>query len=157
MKMILKPAALAALVLLSGVATSSLAQSRKTYIVQLKDEPAASYQGTVSGYAATQPAPAGNTAPPPRPAFDARPLRPAPSGFVVPASKTRSAVSCTDWPVMDVNGSPVDSIRRPISSVTFVPAGTVTVSAVTSCATTSVRSYRRSVATSWPSRPATAA
>ncbi|MBV8034558.1 S8 family serine peptidase [Roseateles sp.] len=57
MKMILKPAALAALVLLSGVATSSLAQSRKTYIVQLKDEPAASYQGTVSGYAATQPAP----------------------------------------------------------------------------------------------------
>ncbi|MFG6485296.1 S8 family serine peptidase [Roseateles sp. BYS78W] len=57
MKMTLKPAALAALVLLSGVATSSLAQSRKTYIVQLKDEPAASYQGTVSGYAATQPAP----------------------------------------------------------------------------------------------------
>lgn len=35
---------------------------------------------------ATQPAPAGNTAPPPRPAFDARPLRPAPSGFVVPAA-----------------------------------------------------------------------
>ena len=26
----------------------------KTYIVQLKDEPAASYQGTTSGYAATQ-------------------------------------------------------------------------------------------------------
>jgi hypothetical protein len=56
MKMMLKPAALAALVLLSGVATSALAQDRKTYIVQLKDEPAATYQGTVSGYAATQPA-----------------------------------------------------------------------------------------------------
>lgn len=60
MKTTLKPAALAVLVLLSGVATSSLAQSRKTYIVQLKDEPAATYQGTVSGYAATQPA-AGET------------------------------------------------------------------------------------------------
>ena len=56
MKMKMKPAALATLVLLSGLATSSFAQDRKTYIVQLKDEPAASYQGTVSGYAATQPA-----------------------------------------------------------------------------------------------------
>lgn len=56
MKMKLKPAALATLVLLSGLATSSFAQDRKTYIVQLKDEPAASYQGTVSGLAATQPA-----------------------------------------------------------------------------------------------------
>lgn len=55
MKMTLKPAALATLVLLSGLATSSFAQDRKTYIVQLKDEPAASYQGTVSGLAATQP------------------------------------------------------------------------------------------------------
>ena len=55
MKMKLKPAALATLVLLSGLATSSFAQDRKTYIVQLKDEPAASYQGTVSGLAATQP------------------------------------------------------------------------------------------------------
>ncbi len=60
MKMKLKPAALATLVLLSGLATSSFAQDRKTYIVQLKDEPAASYQGTVSGLAATQPA-AGET------------------------------------------------------------------------------------------------
>lgn len=60
MNMKLKPAALATLVLLSGLATSSFAQDRKTYIVQLKDEPAASYQGTVSGYAATQPA-AGET------------------------------------------------------------------------------------------------
>lgn len=56
MKMKMKPAALAALVLLSGLATSSFAQDRKTYIVQLKDEPAASYQGNVPGYAATQPA-----------------------------------------------------------------------------------------------------
>lgn len=57
MKMQLKPAALATLVLLSGLATSSFAQDRKTYIVQLKDEPAASYTGTISGLAATQPAP----------------------------------------------------------------------------------------------------
>ncbi|MFG6468099.1 S8 family serine peptidase [Roseateles sp. BYS87W] len=55
MNMKMKPAALATLVLLSGLATSSFAQDRKTYIVQLKDEPAASYQGTVPGYAATQP------------------------------------------------------------------------------------------------------
>ncbi|MGM9482601.1 S8 family serine peptidase [Roseateles sp. NT4] len=60
MKMKMKPAALATLVLLSGLATSSFAQDRKTYIVQLKDEPAASYQGSVSGLAATQPA-AGET------------------------------------------------------------------------------------------------
>ncbi|MEP6503572.1 MAG: S8 family serine peptidase [Betaproteobacteria bacterium] len=44
--------ALAALVLLSGAAAH--AQSTKVYIVQLKDEPAASYQGTTAGYAATQ-------------------------------------------------------------------------------------------------------
>ncbi|MEO6278468.1 S8 family serine peptidase [Roseateles sp.] len=56
MKMKLKPAALATLVLLSGLATSSFAQDRKTYIVQLKDEPAVSYQGTVPGLTATQPA-----------------------------------------------------------------------------------------------------
>jgi len=60
MKMTLKPAALATLVLLSGLATSAFAQDRKTYLVQLKDEPAASYLGTVSGLAATQPA-AGDT------------------------------------------------------------------------------------------------
>lgn len=57
MKMKHTPAALATLVLLSGLATSAFAQDRKTYIVQLKDEPAASYQGTISGLAATQPAP----------------------------------------------------------------------------------------------------
>ena len=60
MNMKLKPAALATLVLLSGLATSSFAQDRKTYIVQLKDEPAASYQGTIAGLAATQPV-AGDT------------------------------------------------------------------------------------------------
>ncbi|PTT91599.1 peptidase S8 and S53 subtilisin kexin sedolisin [Pelomonas sp. HMWF004] len=53
----LKPAALATLVLLSGLATSAFAQDRKTYIVQLKDEPAASYTGTIAGLEATQPAP----------------------------------------------------------------------------------------------------
>ena len=50
--------ALASLVLLSG----SLAEAQtgaRTYIVQLKEEPAATYQGTTSGYAATQ-APAGS-------------------------------------------------------------------------------------------------
>lgn len=57
MKMKHTPAALAALVLVSGFATSAFAQDRKTYIVQLKDEPAASYQGTISGLEATQPAP----------------------------------------------------------------------------------------------------
>lgn len=57
MKMKLKPAALATLLLATGLATSAFAQDRKTYIVQLKDEPAASYQGGVSGLAATQPAP----------------------------------------------------------------------------------------------------
>ncbi|MFG6457705.1 S8 family serine peptidase [Roseateles sp. BYS96W] len=56
MKMKLKPAALATLVLASGLATGAFAQDRKTYIVQLKDEPAASYQGGVAGLAATQPA-----------------------------------------------------------------------------------------------------
>lgn len=53
----LKPAALATLVLLSGLAAGAMAQERKTYIVQLKDEPVASYQGGVAGLAATQPAP----------------------------------------------------------------------------------------------------
>ena len=44
--------ALATLVLLSGVAAH--AQATKVYVVQLKEEPAASYQGTTTGYAATQ-------------------------------------------------------------------------------------------------------
>jgi hypothetical protein len=57
MKMKLKPAALATLMLAAGLASSAYAQDRKTYIVQLKGEPAASYQGEVPGLAATQPAP----------------------------------------------------------------------------------------------------
>ncbi len=57
MKMKLKPAALATLVLVSGLATSAFAQDRKTYIVQLKDEPAVTYTGTVQGLEATQAAP----------------------------------------------------------------------------------------------------
>lgn len=47
--------ALASLALLASMAAQ--AQATKTYIVQLRDEPAASYQGTTAGYAATQAAP----------------------------------------------------------------------------------------------------
>ena len=47
--------ALASLALLASMAAH--AQATKTYIVQLRDEPAASYQGTTAGYAATQAAP----------------------------------------------------------------------------------------------------
>jgi hypothetical protein len=60
MTMKLKPAALATLVLLSGLATGAMAQDRKTYLVQLNSEPAATYQGGIDGLAATQPA-AGET------------------------------------------------------------------------------------------------
>ncbi|MEO5687311.1 MAG: S8 family serine peptidase [Burkholderiaceae bacterium] len=57
MKLKLTSTAVASLALLASL--SAHAQTGvKTYIVQLKDEPAASYQGTTSGYAATQ-APAG--------------------------------------------------------------------------------------------------
>ena len=56
MKLKLTSTAVASLALLASL--SAHAQSDvKTYIVQLKDEPAASYQGTTSGYAATQAAP----------------------------------------------------------------------------------------------------
>ena len=44
--------ALASLTLMTSMAAH--AQSSKVYIVQLRDEPIASYQGTTSGYAATQ-------------------------------------------------------------------------------------------------------
>lgn len=47
--------AMASLALLAGMAAH--AQGVKTYIVQLKDEPAATYQGTTAGYAATQATP----------------------------------------------------------------------------------------------------
>ncbi len=49
-----KSTALAALALLSGLAAQAQTSGLKTYIVQLKEEPAASYQGTTTGYAATQ-------------------------------------------------------------------------------------------------------
>jgi len=47
--------AMASLALLASMAAH--AQAAKTYIVQLREEPAASYQGTTTGYAATQAAP----------------------------------------------------------------------------------------------------
>ncbi len=47
--------AVAAWVLLGGVSSAALAQSRATYIVQLAAQPVASYNGSVAGYAATQP------------------------------------------------------------------------------------------------------
>jgi|APLak6261693694_1056211.scaffolds.fasta_scaffold00770_3 hypothetical protein len=55
MTMKLKPAALATLVLLSSLATAAMAQERKSYLVQLKNDPAATYQGGVAGLPATQP------------------------------------------------------------------------------------------------------
>lgn len=51
-------AALAALALAAGMASAAPANDgRKTYIVQLSDEPAASYKGGIAGLAATQVAP----------------------------------------------------------------------------------------------------
>lgn len=58
MKPQVRPVALAAAILLSGVATFSFAQeARRPYIIQLQDEPAATYQGGISGLEATQPTP----------------------------------------------------------------------------------------------------
>jgi hypothetical protein len=52
-----RPAALAVLALLSSFTLSAAAQEeRKAYIVQLQDQPAATYTGGVTGLAATQPA-----------------------------------------------------------------------------------------------------
>jgi len=51
----LRPVSLAALALFAGMSTHAIAQERRTYIVQLAGEPAASYTGGVNGYAATQP------------------------------------------------------------------------------------------------------
>jgi len=50
----LKSTALATLALLSGLTAHAQDSGLKTYIVQMKEEPAASYQGTTVGYAATQ-------------------------------------------------------------------------------------------------------
>ena len=56
MKLQVRPIALAAALLLSGVATLSFAQEvRRPYIVQLQNEPAASYKGGIEGLPATQP------------------------------------------------------------------------------------------------------
>ncbi|MBT9500023.1 MAG: S8 family serine peptidase [Burkholderiaceae bacterium] len=52
----LRPVSLAALALFAGMSTHAIAQERRTYIVQLAGEPAASYAGGVAGYAATRPA-----------------------------------------------------------------------------------------------------
>jgi subtilisin family serine protease len=53
----LLPASLAVLALMGGLSSGvqAQAQARRTYIVQLAAEPAASYTGNVAGYAATQP------------------------------------------------------------------------------------------------------
>jgi len=57
MKMTLRPIALAAILLLSGIALNSVAQEvRRPYIVQLQDQPAATYTGGIGALAATQPA-----------------------------------------------------------------------------------------------------
>ncbi len=54
----LLPASLAAMVVVGALSGTALAaEARRTYIVQLAAEPAASYSGGVAGYAATQPAP----------------------------------------------------------------------------------------------------
>jgi len=52
----LRPVSLAALALISSIATSAMADERRTYIVQLAEEPAASYAGGVAGLPATRPA-----------------------------------------------------------------------------------------------------
>ena len=51
----LLPGSLAVLVLMGSLATGAMADDRRTYIVQLAAEPAASYSGNVAGFAATQP------------------------------------------------------------------------------------------------------
>jgi hypothetical protein len=58
MKLQVRPIAIAAAILLSGVSALSFAADiRRPYIVQLQAEPAATYKGGISGLAATQPAP----------------------------------------------------------------------------------------------------
>ncbi|MBW8894439.1 MAG: peptidase S8 and S53 subtilisin kexin sedolisin, partial [Burkholderiales bacterium] len=56
-KRTLRPASLAAMILLAGMATAASAQEvRRSYIVQLVGAPAASYGGEVAGLPATKPA-----------------------------------------------------------------------------------------------------
>ena len=58
MKPILRPIALAAFTLLASLSGGASAQDlRRPYIVQLQDQPAASYTGGIAGLPATQPAP----------------------------------------------------------------------------------------------------
>jgi hypothetical protein len=58
MKPSLRPISFAVMLMLAGVAASTVAQEvRRPYIVQLQDQPAATYTGGVTGLAATQPAP----------------------------------------------------------------------------------------------------
>jgi hypothetical protein len=58
MNLNLRPISLAVLALLSSLTINASAQEeRRTYIVQLADQPAATYNGGVNGLAATQPAP----------------------------------------------------------------------------------------------------
>ncbi|MDC6170546.1 S8 family serine peptidase [Paucibacter sp. XJ19-41] len=51
----LRPVSLAALALFAGLSSQAFASERRTYIVQLAGEPAASYAGGVAGYAPTRP------------------------------------------------------------------------------------------------------
>jgi subtilisin family serine protease len=53
----LSPVSLAAFFVVASLSSGAIAQSRSTYIVQLAAEPKASYNGSIPGYAATQPAP----------------------------------------------------------------------------------------------------
>ncbi|WLI90260.1 S8 family serine peptidase [Massilia sp. R2A-15] len=58
MKLNLRPISFAVMLMLAGVAVSTTAQEvRRPYIVQLQDQPAASYVGGIDGLPATQPAP----------------------------------------------------------------------------------------------------
>lgn len=52
----LRPVSLATLMVMGSLSGAAMAQSRSTYIVELVAEPAATYTGTVAGYAATKPA-----------------------------------------------------------------------------------------------------
>jgi len=82
----LTPAALAALALASSMTLGAHAEPlRKTYIVQLKDEPAVTYKGGVKGLAATAPSPGQ--------AFDTR--RPEVSAYLGYLRSTAGTVAAT--------------------------------------------------------------
>ena len=52
----ISPVSMAVLLVMGGLSGAAMAQSRSTYIVQLAAEPKASYNGSIPGLAATQPA-----------------------------------------------------------------------------------------------------